>query len=98
MEIRIPDGHQGKTGLAIFYAGGQIIPFKQGTFLRGNNHQYSFDLDDYPTSEGWVAQVFNTDIHPHKFRCSVLIDELGTLVEEPLPSLVLLPPAGGTLV
>ena len=98
IDVRIPSGHAGRTGLTVFYAGFQIIPFKQGTFLHGNKGTYRFDLEDFPTGSGWVAQVFNSDVHPHTFRCTVFLDELTALLEEPLPQLVLVPPAGGTLV
>lgn len=103
-DIQIPDGHRGKTGLQVWYAGAvatagvQVIPFKKDSYLRGNAHTYHLDTEDYPTGPGWVANAFNLDIHPHTFRCTVRIDEFAGLEEEPLPQLVLVPPAGGTLV
>lgn len=96
--IHIPAGHAGRTGLQLWYADNQVIPFKKNTRLHGNKATYHFDTEDYPTGPGWFANVTNTDIHSHTFRCSVYLDEMGLVLEDLLPSLVLLPPAGGTLV
>jgi len=96
--IRIPDGHNGKTGLQIWYAGQQIIPFTKGRYFRGNQREEAWDTEDFPTGPGWIANAYNEDIHAHKWYLTTLIEEIGAVLEEALPSLVLLPPAGGTLV
>jgi hypothetical protein len=96
--IRVPGGHVNRTGIAIFYALNQVVPFKAGQYFIGHRREVDFDTEDFPGGAGWSARVFNTDRHAHTFYCHVAIDEVGAVLEEPLASLVLLPPAGGTLV
>jgi len=95
--IRIPAGHAGKTGLQLWYAGVQVIPFKKDKYIRGNKITLSYETENYPTGAGWVANAFNLDRHPHTFRCDVLIDEFDAAAGEALAPLVLIPPVGGTL-
>ena len=96
--FRVPGGHVNRTGIAIFYGEFQVIPFKAGQYFIGHRREIEFDTAEIPTGAGWRARVFNTDIHAHTWYCHVGIDAIGQELEEPLPQLVLVPPAGGTLV
>lgn len=94
VEIVIPNGHAGLTGIAMFFSLAQVIPYVGGQFVRGNNRRYSFDLDNLPTGQLWQAFAFNTDIRSHSFRVLFHIAAISPLDDEVLPSVILLPYPG----
>lgn len=74
VEIDVPDGHAGLTGIQLLGAKGQVIPYTTGAFLVANDHAFGWDLVGQLDSGSFQVRCFNTDIYPHGFsiRFSVL--------------------------
>jgi hypothetical protein len=88
--IYLPSGHAGLTGIRLLHGLAQIVPRYGGTFLRGSDKTYTFEVADYPTGSGWRAQVFNTGAYDHRFECVLELDELSASVDT-LPPVLMLP-------
>ena len=68
--LRIPGGHAGLTGLALFDDSGQIIPKVTATWFFGDDEiiEYPFDVDvpNWDGSYKLQAKTYNTDdTFPH---------------------------------
>lgn len=89
IEIDIPDGHSGLTGLAIATAHQPILPFSVGAWIIGNDDKIEWALYDLPDTGNFQAITFNTDIFVHSFYVRFLISDLhpavgGGLLAPPL--------------
>lgn len=91
IDVVIPNGHANLTGLRVYYANNQVIPFKGTQYLSGNNRRYSFDVEDFPTGQGWGGLAFNTDKIAHTFRMLFYIDDIVPDTTTGVPPAVLLP-------
>lgn len=77
VEIVIPTGHIGQTGVALSYGGQQVIPEDAGTWITSNGETIHWDLDDFPTGSQWQAKAFNLDrVNAHGFYFRFGIREL----------------------
>lgn len=76
LELTIPGGHVGLTGLAFFHSSIQVIPFAAGTFIRGDDQVMGWDLARYPTGSKWSVRTFNTDFYPHTHYLRLLIEDI----------------------
>jgi hypothetical protein len=77
IEITIPDGHAGLTGIALLQAHSQIIPNTSGSFIIGNDRTISWDLHNYLNNGNWSVRCYNTDVYDHMFHVAFLVNELG---------------------
>jgi hypothetical protein len=67
VEIVIPSGHRGLTGIAIANSGGQLVPYAQEpTFLIGDDDRLEYDIG-VEVDTGFQVCVYNTDVYPHNF-------------------------------
>lgn len=74
VEIVIPTGHIGQTGIALAYGGQQVIPEGVGAFVVSNGETIHWDLADYPTGAQWQARTYNLDPtngHSHYLRFGI---------------------------
>lgn len=78
MELTIPGGHAGLTGIALFHSSIQVIPFQAGTFIRGDDQDMKWDLARYPTGAKWSVRTFNTDVFAHTHHLRLLIEDIPT--------------------
>jgi hypothetical protein len=90
IEVKIPDGHAGLTGIRIFYGNQQVLPRTGPGFLRGNATTYATDVDNLPSGSGWQARVFNEGYIDHSWELVLELDELGSGSVD-LPPVLLLP-------
>lgn len=67
IEIDVPDGHAGLTGIFLAVAKGRILPRTLGSFLVANDDHLGWDLFGVPDSGAWSAFVYNTDLFDHSF-------------------------------
>ena len=67
IELVIPTGHNGLTGIAIAQAHSPIFPDRRGAFIIDNGRTLEFTPDDRIQSGQWSAFVFNTSQVPHNF-------------------------------
>ncbi len=90
LEVRIPAGHQGVTGLALVDSGQYIVPYGAGApaWLVGND-----DLLRYPYGKEVGANVvfyaYNTGAYNHTWQCRLVYspvatkDEAGAVIISP---------------
>lgn len=76
IEITIPDGHNGLTGIRILWANQQIIPWGNNSWIVANGRIILISFDDEMTVTGLVAQGYNTDVFDHSFYIDVTISDL----------------------
>lgn len=67
VEIVIPDGHAGFTGIALQQAHQQVIPEEAGTWLISNDEKIIFAIEDFIDNGNWQAVMYNTDVYDHSF-------------------------------
>ena len=80
VEVRIPAGHQGVTGLALVDSGAFIIPLASPgpAWLIGDN-----DLLEYPydkeVGKSVVFLAYNNGIFPHAWQCRLIYSPIAVL-------------------
>jgi hypothetical protein len=98
LEIVVPKGHGGLTGLAIFYGPQQVIPYNVGTFIVADGVEIGWPMERLPTGKQWIAKGFNTGVFDHSFYIRLLVHDTpdpsrAPFVPVPLGSGVTLGPA-----
>lgn len=67
VEITVPDGHNGLTGIRILSSNSQLVPFTQNTYLVANDQTLTFDLVGAIDTGNFQAQAFNGGLFQHTF-------------------------------
>lgn len=67
VEIVIPLGHRGITGLQLALAHQSIIPYGKGQWLIDENARLTYDLSEHPESGAYSVWLFNTDFVAHQW-------------------------------
>lgn len=75
IELTIPDGHAGLTGIRFLIAHQPIIPVTNGSFIVGNDRIIVWDTTNYLDNGAWSVQGYNTDVFSHTFHIAYLIRE-----------------------
>lgn len=75
IEIDIPDGHSGLTGLAIAYGHQPVLPYSPGAWIIGNDDKIEWALHNLTDSGTFQAITYNLDIFPHSFYVRFLVDD-----------------------
>lgn len=68
VEVLIPAGHVGLTGVAIISGGVFVAPYIQGTWITGDNEKVTYTHDQLITAAGFSAAGYNLDRFAHTFR------------------------------
>lgn len=68
VEIVIPAGHAGLTGLRLAAAHAQVLPYTAGAWIVGNDEKIEWELASYITTGAWSAFVYNSDVVDHTFH------------------------------
>jgi hypothetical protein len=84
VQIVIPDGHAGFTGLQIAQAHQQVIPIGSGQWIIGNDDKIDWDVDDQLDNGNWQLIGYNTDIFPHTFYVRFLVNEITLPAAQPI--------------
>ena len=67
VEIEIPPGHNGLTGIKILKGGSPLIPYSPNSWIIANDYSRLFPVDDYvPTSDVTIV-AYNQGAYPHTF-------------------------------
>lgn len=74
IDIKIPPGHRGLTGIALAFAGQQVIPYQDGTWLIGDGDDIQFQVESYPESGQWQAVMYNSGVFEHTWYLRFLLD------------------------
>lgn len=88
VEILIPDGHAGQTGIAIAQAHQVIIPATGTDWIIGNDDRIKWDIADFLDTGEWSAFVYNNGAYPHSWYLKFLVDELPAVAVTPTPAQV----------
>lgn len=74
VELDVPPGHTGHTGIQILAAKGQFIPYTLGAFLVADDHDFQWDVVGVIDTGSFQVKCYNTDAFAHTFylRFSVL--------------------------
>lgn len=75
IELIVPDGHSGLTGIAIQQAHQAVIPLNAGQFLITNDEKMNFPVQDYLDNGDWQVIMYNTDVYPHSFYLRFLCQD-----------------------
>jgi len=76
IEITIPDGHNGLTGIRILWAGQQIIPWSNNQYLVGSGRTIPVEFNQDITISGLVIEAYNTDVYSHSFYLLATVVDL----------------------
>lgn len=76
VQVIIPDGHDGTTGLQVQWNGTTIVPYNTGAYLVGNNEEPVFPYGSEVTESGLQIAAFNTDVYEHSFFLRFQISDL----------------------
>lgn len=76
IEIVVPPGHNGLTGIALRVAGQQVIPHTAGAFIIANGEVIDWPLEGFLNTGDWSALAFNTDVYAHSFYLRFLVNEV----------------------
>ena len=77
VEIVIPDGVAGLSGIQLAQAHQHVIPYAGSAFLVSNDETVKWPLDGYLNTGNWQVIGYNTDVFDHTYHLRFLIDELG---------------------
>lgn len=79
VEIVIPDGHNGLTGMRLLLAHAQAIPHTIGAWLIGNDDTLEYNILGLPNTGAWSVLGYNTDIFDHMFHVRYLVADFNYL-------------------
>lgn len=71
IQIVIPDGHAGVTGIAIAQGHGIVLPYNGNTFIEGNDEEPKFEFTDDVGSGSWQAVMYNLDIESQSWQVRI---------------------------
>lgn len=83
VELVIPDGHLGLTGIQLAIDGQAVIPATRGAYIVGNDDVIEWPLGGFPTGGQWQAVAYNTDVFAHTFYVRLLLTELELAASRP---------------
>lgn len=67
VELRIPTGHAGLTGIALTFNGVSLVPWAANvSYIVGDDERLDFDVN-LETSSGLQVVTYNTDVLSHSF-------------------------------
>lgn len=75
VELLIPDGHAGQTGIAIAQAHQIIIPATGTDWIVGNDNRIVWTVADFLNTGEWSAFVYNNGDFDHSWYVTFLINE-----------------------
>jgi hypothetical protein len=52
---------------------GQVIPYAQGTWIRGNGEVIEWNLGGYVQSGSWQLRAYNEDLYDHTLQVRYLV-------------------------
>jgi hypothetical protein len=67
IDIIIPDGHSGQTGIAVYWSGTQILPWGTDTWIVANDEKVHTPINSYITVSGLSVYAYNVGQFEHSF-------------------------------
>lgn len=78
VEIIIPPGHSGTTGIRLSRAGTVIIPFSYNSWIVGDDDRLTLSFNGEITQIGLDIDTYNNDVYDHTFYLRAMIRDLET--------------------
>lgn len=75
IELEIPPGHNGLTGIRVMKGDTQLIPWGSGSWIVGNDLEHSFSVNDYLPTRDVTIQTYNTGQYPHSFYLRMWVED-----------------------
>ncbi|MGH7743511.1 MAG: hypothetical protein ACREQ5_01635 [Candidatus Dormibacteria bacterium] len=75
IEIVVPDGHNGLTGIAIMAGSQLVIPWAGADFIVANDDKILINWRDYVNTAMLSINSYNMDIFPHTFYLRALVTD-----------------------
>lgn len=90
VRVIIPPGHAGLTGIALAQAHQVVIPVIGSAWIKGDNRDPRFELENYLDADTWSAFAYNTDAaYQHSFYLEFEVDELEAPIVAGRPPVVM---------
>jgi hypothetical protein len=67
IEIEVPPGHNGLTGIRVMKGDVQLIPWGANSWITANDYVHTFPVNDYVPTSDVKVQAYNTGTYPHNF-------------------------------
>ncbi len=90
VELDVPAGHSGYTGVQILAAGAQYLPKTDGVYLIADDHQFGWDTLVTIDTGAWSLRCYNEDSFDHTFYVRFSVLDFG-FTAAPAPPAVLTP-------
>lgn len=75
LEVIIPRGHAGVTGLSVLNQGTQYVPWIGTDWLSGDDRTVVVELETDVAASGLAIVTYNTGFYPHSHYLRCLIDQ-----------------------
>ena len=75
IELEVPPGHNGQTGLRVMKGDVQLLPWSAGTFMVVNNYNRVFPVNAYLPTSDVTLQGYNTGQYPHTFFLRMTMED-----------------------
>ncbi len=87
IEIEIPSGHCGLTGVRVMFGDVVILPWGQGQFIVASDYSRVFDVNENIDANNLTVAAYNTDIFDHSFylRAHVSDSQAQAATQPPAP-------------
>lgn len=76
IEVTIPPGHNGLTGIRVLQSGAQILPWRNSPYLIGDSYTRVFPINTEIGANSIATQAFNNDFVGHSFYITFHIQDL----------------------
>jgi hypothetical protein len=83
IEIEIPPGHNGLTGIRIMKGDVQLLPWSAGTFITANDYARVFPIGAYLPTGDVTLQGYNTGGYPHTFYLRMTVTNYNGATDQP---------------
>lgn len=75
IELEVPPGHNGLTGIRVMKGDVSLLPWSIGTFVVANDYTHEFVIGDYVPTADVSIQAFNTGQYSHTFYLRAVISD-----------------------
>lgn len=86
IEIVIPNGHMGATGIAIAQAHQIVVPYTGELYIIGNDDRLTWQFQDFLNSGSWSAFTYNLGRYSHAWYLRFMINEIAPPIQTTLPA------------
>lgn len=86
VEVTVPDGHNGLTGIQILAAEAQLLPATFGTYLVANDQTITVDTVGVIDTGSFQAKCFNGGVFNHTFYVRLFMLDFAQVAQPSTPA------------